>query len=285
MLMPIVLDASRYLNLQFNFIKVKTMKTISKLLGAASLLAMSGVASALTVDHISWDPNYALDFSSINNTIYQNISTSSNPVGQVSGYGIINVINGSSAFADAGFQLTYQYSGFTPVVAGTLPTTPGQQIAYTGGIVEFFVHATTIANPSDATSLTLANTGQNGGDLWLSLKGHGIGANNASLIGQVNDNGFGAIGTLTGNGQLDITGGLAMAILDTNKKIDGSDFTFGTTFTSYNPNNTPPSATDIQNAYGSAVYAGRTTVPEPKSVALLALGLLGFSVMRRSKTA
>jgi hypothetical protein len=260
------------------------MKSISKLL-AASLLAMSGGASALTVDHITWDPNYGLDFSSINNTIYQNISTTSNPIGEVSGYGIINQINGSTTFADAGYQLTYQYSGFVPVISGTLPTAPGQVIGYTGGTIEFFVHATTISNPSDPLSLTFANTAQNGGDVWLTLVGHNLAPNNTSLVGTVNDNGAGQIGTLTGNGQLDVTGGAAGTVLNTNQKTDGSDFTFGTTFTSYLPNVNPPTSTSIQNAYGSAVYSGATKkIPEPGSLALLGLGLFGFSIMRR-KTA
>jgi hypothetical protein len=270
-----------HLNLQNR--KVKTMKTVSKLLGAASLLAMSAGASAITVGHITWNPAYPLDFSSVNSTIYQNINPTSSPVGEVSGYGLINVINGSGSFADAGFQLTYHYQLFDPFIAGTLPTAPGEVIEYTGGTVQFFVHATTILDTLDPLALTFDNTDLNNGSVWLTLAGHGVGPRNTTLVGTVNSDGSGGFGTLTGGGQLDVINGLAMAYFDSNKKSGGSDFTFGSTFTSYLPNNALPSATDIQNAYGSAVFAG-ATVPEPGSIALLGLGLLGFGVMRR-KTA
>jgi hypothetical protein len=256
------------------------MKKISTLVGAASLLLASGGASALSVGGITWDPNYGLDFQTLSQSIYQNIDATS---GVSSGYGIVSALNGSSSFAAAGLQLTYQYSGFTPFTGGTLPNVNGSVIGYKGGVVDFYVRSQTPppggtgVNPADPLSLSASNTGP--GTLWLSLKGHEV--NGVSFTGTAITN-LGLFAGLSGIGQFDVAGGPTQTYFDSNTKLDGADFAFSSSFTSFVPNNNPPSNTDIQNGYGTANMTGKTNnVPEPYSLALIGLGLFGFGLMRR----
>ena len=181
------------------------MKKISTLVGAASLLLASGGASALTVGGITWDPNYGLDFQTLSQSIYQNIDAGT---GVSSGYGIVSALNGSAAFAAAGLQLTYQYSGFTPFTGGTLPSVNGSVIGYSGGVVDFYVRSQTPppggtgVNPADPLSLSASNTGP--GTLWLSLTGHEV--NGVSFTGTAVTN-LGLFAGLSGIGQFDVAGG------------------------------------------------------------------------------
>jgi hypothetical protein len=235
---------------------------------AAAALAVSSMASAapVTVGGVTWDPDSAFDFSAFSVLIFQSISALD---GTLSGYGIVQNVNG--ALVNCGTptcEMTFQFSGYTPLTSGALPTTLGQAIGYTGGVFNVYVDPTGEINSSIPTSMTAANTGD--GTLWLALTGHAVGGN--TLTGTVQPS------TLTGAGLLDVVGGAAAAYLNTNTKFDGADIAFTSSFTLF-PN--PPS---LLTAFGTGNLAGDSAVPKvpaPIVPALLGFGLLGLAALRR----
>lgn len=243
------------------------------MLGAGAGLTLSMSANAIVVGGISWDPDSPLDFSSTTATIQQSIDSIT---GEVSGFGVITTINGTGidTFLAGATELTFSFGGFLPT-GGALTPSPadpaGSQIFYSDGYVKVFADddGANLANPNNPLALTAANTTD--GILWLDLIGHEI--NGSSLTGI---NNFQAtLGQLAGVGQLDVIGGLAQANFDTNTKVDGSDFTFTNSFTSF-PNNS------VLFATGAGTFQSNS-VPEPTPLALMALGLLGLSSIRRKK--
>ncbi len=239
----------------------------------AAGIAASTQASAINVGGVEWDPNSPLDFSSFSIAIRQFIDPTS---GIASGYGIVSTINGTSAAVFApGQELTFQFGNYTPTVSNALPTTPGQVIGYNNGFLNLYIDDTPeISNPSDPLSLTAANTGD--GNLWLSALGHLF--SGSTLTGTVN--GGATISGLTGVGLLDVIGGLAAANFDTNTQQDGADLRYSTSFTLLFPQNNPLNAAGTGNFFGDSIG-----IPEPASLALVGLGLLGIGALRRRKAA
>ncbi|MFZ6645806.1 PEP-CTERM sorting domain-containing protein [Undibacterium sp. TJN25] len=236
--------------------------------GAATALVFSGAAfaSPVNVDGVIW--NAGADFTGINVTLTETIDPSS---GALSGFGVITSLNGQGASSFCpGCQLTVQYSGYTPVSGGVLPspTGNGTQIAYQGGQINIFVHHDNDLNPNDPLSLNAGNTG---GDLWLTLEGHAI--NGVTLTGS---NFFPSF--LFGSGLWDVTGGAGSAYLNTNTKQDGADFSFSNTFTSFP--GTPDTPSSPLFSVGSGTFQGNS-IPEPGSMALVGLGLLAAGALRR----
>jgi len=192
----------------------------------------------------------------------------------VSGYGFISTMNGTdqNAFIPGG-ELTFTFGGFTPTESGVLPQVGGAAIAYTGGWVNLYVDdSPEITNPSNPTTLTFANTSD--GDLWLALVGHpdSTTADGITLIGTV----LGS-SALSGVGQLDVIGGLAMLYFDTNQMEDGADFNFTNSFSQFNPTG------NLLNANGTGNYFGDSVVPEPATLMLFGIGLLGLAGITRKK--
>jgi hypothetical protein len=233
------------------------------------------MASTVNVGGVTWDPDSPLDFSGVTAVIHQDI----HPVtGELSGFGRITTLNGEAPGTFCpGCELTFQYSGYVPQpLSATVLPSAGTTIEYTGGVVDLYVDFTPDAPLNNPTALNLANTGSEGGvnKTWLSVIGH-VGIGGFTFEGTANA----AFTRLLGFGDWDVVGGLAASNIDTNTVSDGqggfADLTFATSFTGQI---TPTSAN------GSGDFQGNS-IPEPATLSIFGLGLLGMSAFARRRKA
>lgn len=166
----------------------------------------------------------------------------------------------------------YISTGFTPTVVG-----------FTGGTVQFFHDIT--ANVTGANYVT--GTGFNNGPLWLDLVGVAFNdpINPGSCTG-VSLCGTGVLtgtATITGAGLLGVTGaGQADAYFNTNGTIAAgtgnlADWEIGSSANNQNPTGF------IMGTHGTASISNIRTVPEPATIALLGMGLLGIGFSGRMR--
>ena len=267
------------------------MKLFKNLAVAAAITVCSfaSQASVINVGGVTWDPDSMDDLSGFASYIQQFISQT----GELSGYGLIQTINDSGPASEGypqllvpnGWELTYQFGGFQLAPGFTTPTAGGVDFGYTGGWLKIYVDKTAdVGVPKNSpNAFNWTNTGMDADtQLWLSLEAAVNPLTNLTLWGSTSATGA------AGTGAFNVVGGLAAGNFDTNTAPYGADVNFNSSFSKFATNFpaecTPAPCNPFSNMYGNANFSG-ATVPEPSSIAILGLGLLGLAGAARRKQA
>jgi len=244
--------------------------------GAAALaMSMSVQAAEINVGGVVWDPDSFFDFASNQNLVENQLDPGAG-ITELTGFGLVTGFN-DALVADfcPGCELTFQFGGFE--LANVIPGVE-TNLAFTGGWIDFWVDHT-----PDYTGLSYDSAGDDSGAnaLFLRLEAHEVFSVVHGMLASITSDlsSYGA-GSDAGDGSslMDAVAGLAFGNFDTDGEADGADLVFTSSFQPYK-NGPNPEGYEL---FGSADLSG-DTIPEPSTIALLGLGLLGFAGARKRK--
>jgi len=256
--------------------------SLNKILVASSFaLAFAATpASAASVLGISWNPDSPVDFET-SGILWEQAPTAT--IGStLTGYGLFNVFQGQNIATYGGgtkeltFKFTTTLKSFSaPDINGVISFVfgPGTADVWSTDVSVFPQQVLTAA---DLANQSLANATGTAANLFLSTAFHG------DLVGSAK-NFFTNASNGTGLGALDVLGGFAKDNFDTDTIVGAdnlpADLNFSSSF------NVAPSGFPVgyPNTGTLKLTGNSVNVPEPELLALLGLGLIGYSFNRRKQ--